>query len=238
MKEPVVRINKNTEVIISPEPGESLETPIYAINWFNLNRPWLYNLYSKVAYPHVVKVGGKVLLKAVVTDQLVSEPVFNRTNLLIVRYPSAQAFLSMLSSKLFLLKSILRIKSVKDFIFGFTKRIDEGEEPGSLVNPYPGKSKYMVHVFTTGNKPEISQLIPSVGSISNLQVFYYGITVARIGRRDINGTNTPGPFPVDGIIVWEAGEVSEFQQLMATPTYQEFQNSNQTNGIYLLKRIL
>ncbi len=239
MEELAVKINSKTEVIISPaNRGAGIEGPVFAVNWFNLKRPWLYNLYAKLAFPHVLKAGGKVLFKAVVKEPLLSFKELDRGNLLIVGYPSPGAFLSMLSSKLFLLKSVLRVKSVEDFIFGFTTRKDEGEEPRTRVTPYTGKNKYMVHIFTSGIKAEISQLLPPAGSIRNLQVYFYGVTVARVGRRDAEGSITHGPFPMDGIIIWEAGEVSEFQQLMATPSYQEFQKSNNTNGIYLLKRIL
>ncbi len=234
-----VKINSKTEVIISPASEVELqEKPLFAINWFNLKRPWLYNIYAKAAFPHVVKAGGKVLFKAVVEESLSSASKLDRKNLLIVGYPSPGAFLSMLTSKMFLLKSILRLKSVEDFIFGFTARKDNGDEPRTRVTPFKGKNKYMVHLFTSENKTEISQLLPPAGSVQNLRVFYFGTTVARIGRRDVKGKITSGPFPIDGIIVWEAGEVSEFRQLLTTQPYQEFQKSNNTNGIYLVRRIL
>ncbi len=42
-------------------------------------------------------------------------------------YPKINDFLNMLMIKAFQIVSLLRVKAVKDFVFGFTKRMDSYE---------------------------------------------------------------------------------------------------------------
>jgi uncharacterized protein (DUF1330 family) len=234
-----IKINNKTEVLVaSTIPDDVIEGPVYATNWFNLNRPWLYNVYAKLAFSHVVKVGARVLFKGAVTEVLLSDEILNREQLLIVRYPSPQKFLGMLSSKLFLLKSILRLKSVRDFTFGFGRREDGGAEPAKSVSRYSGDKNYMLHLFTSKSNINIDRSFTGSEKVRELKVFYFGKTVANIGRRDSSGKTTLNPFPVDGVIVWEADDALELKTWLTSHDYQDFLKSNDTNGAYLLRRVL
>jgi len=239
MGELSIRINEKTEVLISPVvAGDMIEGPIYATNWFNLKRPWLYKAYAKLAYPHVVKAGGMVLFKGAVTEIVVSDEKLDREQVLIVRYPSQQKFLNMLTGKLFLMKSILRLKSVKDFAFGFAAREDNGAEPTSAIRHYTGNKKYMVHLFTSSNKTNINELSSLSKSEEGPEIFYFGKTAAHIARRDSSGKIAQSPFPIDGLVIWEAGDISELKGLLDSPEYQDYFKSNNTNGAYVVRRIL
>jgi len=53
----------------------SLGGPIYAVNWFDYKRAWSYETYNRLAGPAVVRVGGRLHFKGVVTEHLAGHRV-------------------------------------------------------------------------------------------------------------------------------------------------------------------
>ena len=237
-----VRRGSGTKIHITPSATDrqsDLGQPIYAVNWFDLKRSWLYNLYGMLAFPHVRKVDGRVHFKGVLKEKWEGIPELDRKNLLIVRYPDADSFLSMLSGKIFLLKSVLRINAVKDFVFGFTRRVDKGPDPAGRSGKYKGHAYYLVHIFKndiSGNGMPDFDDISSLNTDNNQILHFYGVKTAMIGRSKEEGEVHDNPFFIDGIVVWEANEIQALKQLIFSPGYQQFKEPFR-NQIYLLHRV-
>lgn len=103
-----------------------LDEPVFAINWFRAKRPWAYQLYGALAARSVFATGGKLLFKGAVAETLKGD-AGGRDTLLIVNYPSAGAFLDLLSGRFFQLVSPLRMMAVRRFSFVMHRRSDGPE---------------------------------------------------------------------------------------------------------------
>ena len=94
----------------------------------------------------------------------------------------------MVSNKIFLLKSFVRLATVKDFIFGFTHRFDENESTAKIGRKYKGTDKYLVHIFQNKNDAtSIDTDMLQKLSTNNTTLYYGGIKAAYIGKSENNG---------------------------------------------------
>ena len=115
-----------------------IESPLFAINWFDTRVAIIYHIYNLLAASRVFKIGGKVLLKGKCGQAISGNPTLARHYLLIVNYPSGHRFLELLSDKLFQLVSVLRIAAVKQFSFVLHQRQGEPQllpDSKSVIDP-------------------------------------------------------------------------------------------------------
>ena len=193
-------LTKTISVEIIPVGKGDIGTErIWAINWFDYKTKWLYSLYNKLVAPHVIQVGGQLLFKGHLKRALFGEEEFSRETLLIVTYPKVENFLDMLSVKAFQLKSLLRVKSVKNFVFGFTKRVDKNES--APIVKYNGGSSYLVYHYQ-GN-PDHEKL-HELAREQNVKIFFHGEKMAQLKRMEEGKDDVLAPFYMDGILVFEA----------------------------------
>lgn len=235
-----IKINPKTQISITAENDRiSLEQPLWTINWFNLKKAKLYNFYNILAFPHVKKAGARVHFKGYIKDKISGHSEFDREMLLIVMYPSAEAFLKMISSKLFLLKSIIRIKSVSRFIFGFTTRIGETPEPPQKPARYVGKNHYLVHHFQSKTMDEegLKSLTPLFRQY-NITNYFQGLKAASLSHTDNSGNEQIQPFFIDGTILIESSNRDSFDQLLNDPVYLQFKENCTENNIYHVNRVI
>ena len=102
-----------------------IESPLFAINWFDTRVAIIYHIYNLVAAGRVFKIGGKALFKGKCQQTISGNADLARDYLLIVNYPSGHRFLELLSDKLFQVMSVLRIAAVKRFSFVLHQRQGE-----------------------------------------------------------------------------------------------------------------
>ena len=115
-----------------------IESPLFAINWFDTRIAIVYHLYNLLAASRVFKIGGKVLFKGKCQQTISGNQDLARHYLLIVNYPSGHRFLELLSDKLFQVVSVLRIAAVKRFSFVLDQRQGEPQllpDSKSVINP-------------------------------------------------------------------------------------------------------
>lgn len=115
-----------------------IESPLFAINWFDTRIAIVYHLYNWLAASRVFKIGGKVFFKGKCQQSILGNADLARHYLLIVNYPSGHRFLELLSDKLFQLMSVLRIAAVKRFSFVLHKRHGEPQllpDRKSVIDP-------------------------------------------------------------------------------------------------------
>ena len=193
-------LTKTISVEIIPVGQGDINTDrIWAINWFNYRNKWLYTLYNRLAAPHVIKVGGQLLFKGHNQQTLFGDEALSRQTLLIVTYPGIDNFLEMLTVRAFQLKSLLRVKAVKDFVFGFTKRMDKNEV--AIMPKYNGTDSYLVYHYQ-GNADQLKLF--ELAQDNNMKLFFHGEKMARLKRTEVGKDDVLAPFFMDGIIVFEA----------------------------------
>ena len=218
-------------------PNIDLDKDLYAINWFDLKRPWLYDLYTQLAYPHVRSVGGKVHFKGMVSNKIKGPDENDRQVLLIVNYPNADSFLSLLKNKSFLYKSVLRIKSVDYFTFGFVKRMGSTAEPMNFLQEFTGEHHYLLLHFKSRSQPaEIIYNLEEVITDNNLKPFFMGYKAALVGRLSDTKPLWTQPFLMDGIVLIESTDLSQLNAFISNKEFNQILGQNTTNNLYFLDR--
>ena len=229
------RINSKTTLHIAASNNQSdLDQPLYAINWFNTKSKRLYNLYGVLAFPHVKKVGGEVVFKGKINKTLSGDNSLIRESLLIVKYPSADSFLGLFSQKLFLLKSLLRVKAVKDFVFGFVKMTEGTARSTQKPEKYNGDKSYLVHIL----KGHFKEDLLNTDYPEGINLFFNGQKAAYIGRSSDDAEIKKGPFFIDRILIWEGEDKDELKSWFKTTEFPIKQTNNIDQGIYLIDRLL
>jgi uncharacterized protein (DUF1330 family) len=229
------RISDKATIHISASDKQSdLNQPLYAINWFNTKSKKLYNLYGALAFPHVKKVGGEVVFKGKVTRALSGDESLKRESLLIVKYPSADGFLDLFSQKLFLIKSLLRVKVVKDFVFGFVRMAGGKVQSTQNTKKYNGNKSYLLHILKGHSENKFS----NIEYPEDINLFFDGRKAAYIGRSSDGGEVKNGPFFIDRIVIWEGDENSALKNWVESDNYPFKIKPEIDNGNYLLKRLI
>lgn len=137
-----------------------LDAPIWAINLLDRRRPWAYELYGRLAAPLLLRAGGRLLAKGVDGELLVDDSSREDDGVetvLVVSYPSADAFLRLAGNPLFGLISLLRKIGLRGFRFGFAHRLDPGPKPAKRPKKAEG------HLLTllwdeSAPRPEVQRL--------------------------------------------------------------------------------
>ena len=229
------RVSSNTKIVVKPLiSGFNENTPVCAINWFDLKVSWLYKLYTLIASKIVAKVEGKLYFKGTLHSKIEGSEIEQRDNLMIVCYAGPHQFLKMVKIKLFQIVSILRIAAVKRFCFGFTQNLINKAE---INNNFRKGQLYLVHHFQ-GEKNWITENLPALQSVAfehNTEVFFCGIASANLVREK-SGKPQAAEFFMDGIIVFSADVEESFGELINNQIYKIFKKKNKTNSLYLFSR--
>lgn len=220
--------------VISTTADTQLDQPLWAINWFDLKRGWLYELYNWVVFNHVKKIGAYPIFKGQLSSVLVHNERLKREMLLIVKYPRAQAFLEMIAAKLFQLKSLLRTSSVKHFQFGFTQKINtEDHKPTGLQ--YKGKLKYLVHVCEGGNQMDIQSLL-TFAAKKEVFPYFIGAKSAILGLQKSEKKLKTLDFMLSHVLVFSGFDTESLERFVHTDYYQQFMQSSKNNFIGMYER--
>ena len=218
--------------IIPVGQGDVTTDRIWVINWFNYRKEWLYSLYNKLAAPHVIKVGGKLLFKGHNQRVIFGDAELARHTLLIVTYPKIDNFLEMLTVKAFQLKSLLRVKAVKDFVFGFTKRVDKNET--ALLPKYNGSDSYLVYHYQ-GSADQ--QPLYELAREHKLRVFFHGEKMARLKRIEQGKEDVLAPFFMDGLMIFEAENEEQVAKFAAHEAFLQHNSLNKSGFAAIFTRI-
>ena len=231
MKERSIAITREMQVSISGTTDHSdLDQPIWAINWFDLKRPKLYTFYNVLAFPHVKKVKAQVHFKGYVRKVIEGNPLLDRKMLLIVKYPDAQSFLSLVSNKVFLLKSVLRLQSVKRFSFGFMQRFGDSPLPLAKPQKYKGTKTYLALVLQGNSDNSTLENLKNLANEHKAELHFLGVKTATIARKKQGVTQTQ-PFVMDTLAVFEIEKSDILVAALAEIKVE-------SKGIHLLRRIL
>ena len=121
-----------------------IESPLFAINWFDTRIAIIYHLYNLLAAGRVFKIGGKPLFKGKCQKKISGNTELARDYLLIVNYPSGHRLLDLLADKWFQLMSVLRIAAVNRFSFVLHQRQGEPQLLPKTKTAFDSREHYAV----------------------------------------------------------------------------------------------
>ena len=161
------QITSSLKLSLRGDPND-LANHLYAINWFDTRPAWVYHLYNMLAASRLARVGGKPFFKGLVTRQLSGDDSLARQHLLIVNYPSADAFLNLVSDKVFKLFSVLRMISVRRFSFVMHRRSDDQN-----ADRQPMAAHAVLH-FASAAPQSIVQAVEELAKANGVRVEFAG----------------------------------------------------------------
>jgi uncharacterized protein (DUF1330 family) len=226
-------ITKTIKVeIVSTNKEDISNERIWAINWFNYKQEWLYSLYNRLATPSVIKVGGELLFKGHNQKTIFGDEKLKRHTLLIVTYPKIKNFLEMLTIKAFQIVSLLRVKAVKDFVFGFTKRVDSFI---STATPNLEESKsYLVYHYQGIEK---TRELYDLASVQGGSVYFHGEKIAQVKRIEEGKDDVLAPFFMDGIILFEFNNEESVEEFGSNSWFEQQKISESHHYAAIFDRI-
>jgi uncharacterized protein (DUF1330 family) len=229
----------NYALIKSTKEDADFNRPVFAINWFNTNPKWMYNLYNLLAARSVFKIGGKVFFKGEVIKTFQGRDEDARNMLLIINYPSAFNFLELAKDRYFQLVSIFRIIAVRKFSFGFTERLSGEKALENTVSNFDKSKAYAVMHFKSGQL--LSNFLPPLKFIaesSDSRIHYAGQVSSLLYSGNKNGEEMQVPCLLDGIILLEGDSNARLEAMMTEPIFQKLITQFDSSYIALVKRTL
>lgn len=225
---------KTSASVISAHPDARLDQALWAINWFDLRRGWLYDLYNRIAFSHFRNIGAYPIFKGKLSQVIQHNERLKRDMLLVVKYPKAGSFLTMITDKVFQLKSLLRTSSVSHFQFGFMQK-HNSEDHKPSASKYSGKLKYLVHVCEDGKQPDIELLLNEATS-AEVFPYFIGSKSALIGIQKENEKLKTLNFMLSHVLIFSGYDHEGLAAFVKTEQYQKFIQSNKSNFIGLYDR--
>lgn len=163
-------------------PEADLHDTLYAVNWLDLRRPWLYKVYGLLTFPLARRAGARVLFKGDRIEVLSGNDPVGET-LLMVSYPNAEGFLDLATRPSFAVLSLLRRAALSRFRFAFFARWDDGPEPPANPRRHRGSDAYLVQGF---------EEVPEEGTNGDAPAsFFRGVQAAAIVAREGDGPWRP-----------------------------------------------
>ena len=229
-------INKSTSIsIVACGADINLDSKVWAINWFDTKRKWLYNIYTAIASRFVVQVGGRLCFKGAFMETLSGDEKDARKILLIVAYPTAHHFLDLVKMKLFQMVSILRILAVKRFVFGFTQRLKIEK---LTKNRQTKGAPCLVHHFRNeASVNEKIELVCHLANEQNIHLSYAGLKVATLRRSHSTEDSYDVPFIMDGILVFEADNKGQLMAFYESELYKSFTETLDNSYVALFRKL-
>lgn len=223
--------------VISATADANLNNTLWAVNWFDLRRSWMYALYNKLAYSHVKKNGGLPVFKGSLTQSILDNERLRRDMLLIVSYPQAASFLQMISYKVFQIKGWLRSSAVRHFQFGFMHRLYPSRNDEAVAGAYKGNLKYLVHVCEGADIKDFSPLV-ALAETFDIYPHFIGSKSAIFGLQKKQSGLKTLDFMLSHTLVFSGFDRDTLEDFVATDFYQDFFSGSKQNYTGLYHRII
>jgi len=223
------KITGSTDVVIRSElENHSLDQELLAVNWFDTRIEWLYHLYNSLASRSVLKIGGKPMFKAKVTEDLVDD-TGHRSILLIVKYPNGPAFKQLLESTYFKVVSLLRMRAVKQFTFSFTR---------AAISPAfeDQRSHYLIHHFS--NEIDIKNVVDFIEkNTDGVVLLYAGYSFAYLNQKTKGKEEVRVPTIIDNIIILGSDSKEVLKSMTSTTEYKALWKNHSLGYLGIMERI-
>lgn len=201
-----------TAEIRSLDGADPVDGPLFAVNWINTRWALLYNVYMALAGRLVRKIDGVPVFKGHTEETLAGSAADARDILLIVRYPSASGFLSLVDRRAFQLVSLLRIAAVGSFSFVFGRRIDVG--PTEVKRPIAKRvpAAYAALMYASdGEAPlEFAKLERAAGR-HGVAIHFHSVRTASLALLRAGGSGREIPYVTDRVAILCADSNDQLQ---------------------------
>ena len=208
------------------------EQEVHAVNWFNTRSMFIYNFYNLIAGRSVTRVGGEPMFKGRLTKTLHGTEADSRGVVLVVKYPSAISFGSMLENLYFKAVSIFRTVAVSDFTFCLT----QSSTKTTLANAKTDSHSYLVHHFR-GNQQVLADA-KKVADGSSVELIFSSLKSHDIVTVMAKQNEKPIPAVMDGFLLFRSNEVAALEDFAASNNYQGVIQATDTSFIGLLQRLM
>ena len=243
-KKPMLTANISPSLqvkIIASGEHVSLNKPVYALNWFNVRYAWLYDFYNHLGTRSVRQVGGIPIFKAIVGRRLHGAPSDYRDKVLIVRYPDAVQFKTMLENRYFQVVSVLRLVAVKAFTFALSQRNDAVYPvQNSAANEDDLSSTtsavYAIHHFRSESNSVIWEKAQQLAMQHNVRLGFASQVSAQLYSQRKGKELEVTPSLMTNCLILHADSTDLIESLVATEEYQTLIESTQSSFIALLQR--
>ena len=229
--------------------GVDLDAPLWAINWFDYHFRRAYSLYNLLATPSVLRVGGRLHFKGERVAHLSGDAALSRSVLVIVRYPEAKKFLAMLGDPWFMTVSILRNTGLKNFVFGFTRRIDDVKTPP--LSPFGASAEekagtWLVHQFRI-EMGALEKHLPNLKRAAaehGARLHFAGESVAKVTTRRkpllrrARTQNMAYPLFFDAMTLWQTPDESAARKLHESPALQALRKETHSDVVGVFGRVM
>ena len=216
-------------------PDVDLNGYLWTFNRSNVRIRWMYNLYLHVATGIAYGFGARAYFMGYESKKLRDDPELARNIWLLIAYPTAGHFLNLFTSLRFESMNLtIGTLSVKQRLFGFSKRLDDGPMPPDERTYYTGGRPYLIHYYKADDGEVLrryQEKLTALASSRNASVFFMGVRVAtlRLGSSSLDS-------PSDGAMIFEGSDAATLEKLIDEPGYQEFLDQTTGNYIALYER--
>lgn len=208
------------------------EDEVHAVNWFNTRAMFIYNFYNLIAGRSVTRVGGEPMFKGNLTKTLHGNEADSRGVLLVVKYPSAISFGSMLENLYFKLVSVFRAVAVSDFTFCLT----QANTKTKLATAKSDSHCYLVHHFR--GSQQVLTSAKEVADGSPVELIFSSLKSHDIITVMAKQDEKPIPAVMDGFLLFRSEEAAILEGFVASNSYQGVIEATDTSFIGLLQRLM
>ncbi|AXT63405.1 hypothetical protein D1816_24685 [Aquimarina sp. AD10] len=204
----------------------SLDKEVFAVNWFVTKNKTLYNFYNLLAVKSVYNVGARPIFKGEIVKKILGSDQQNM--LLIVKYPSVKSFKNLIEKLYFKLISVIRIKAVKDFNFGFTTKNNFKASKTKDTT-----KKYAVHHYSGEHTSATKKIVIDLASRYQVKLFYSGSVSSLVHIKNKDKNPKQISCNMDEILLWYSDSEESIMAFVENKSYKEFiaQTSNSYLGI-------
>jgi uncharacterized protein (DUF1330 family) len=234
------RITRTTRVVLEGvTPEARLDSPLFAINWFNTRSRRLYDLYNLAAASRVRGVGASVLFKGSLVETLAGSAEEGRQVLLIVRYPSGERFLDLLAGKLFQALSLLRILAVREFSFALNERVDGATPPEpDRLRFEPGRAWAIHHFASEADVGQDLAKLEALADSSAVSLRFASRKLAEVAIHPDGEARRALPSLTENVVLFEADTPDRLREALLSAPFQEFALTRSRSYMGLLDRVM
>ncbi|MFK7778772.1 MAG: hypothetical protein QM501_11760 [Gimesia sp.] len=195
-------------------------TPLFAINWFNTRWAGLYHFYNFLAASSLFRIGGKVFFKGRVIEMLRGDPSLARDHLLIVNYPSADAFLNLVAGRYFQIISVFRMLAVRDFSFVFHRRVNGPSILKEERQIFDESKAYAILLFRSSSP--LTECLQALEPVLSEQSIHFSsersVTMTIEGK---NGKSQEMPYVTEKVLLFVADDISTLKQMLTLDQFTQ-----------------
>ncbi len=221
--------------VTGQSPKVDLDGYLWTFNRSNVRIRWMYDLYLRMATGLAYTIGARIYFMGYQSKCLRDDPEIARNIWLLIAYPTADHFLRLFVNPLFESMNLtIGNLSIKERLFGFSKRLDNGAMPSDHRTEYKGDKSYLIHYFKKpGDQPlaKHKQAINEAAVTQGTTVFFMGERVAtlRVGSKAFSS-------PSDGAMIFEGPDETTLESLLAQPAYKAFLEETTSDYIAFYER--